>query len=145
MGSRLFDEIREQRGLAYSVNALDHTHADVPILQLSAGLDSKKCIEAFTRMREIVDELRTAGPKPVEVQRARAVAAGRRVLAFENTNAVAGHAARQTILFKQDIDPDTAIAAIDDTTFEEVAQVAAGMSELNAVACVGPHSVEDFK
>jgi predicted Zn-dependent peptidase len=43
MGSRLFDEIREQRGLAYSVYAIDHTFADVPILQLSAGLDSGKC------------------------------------------------------------------------------------------------------
>jgi predicted Zn-dependent peptidase len=42
MGSRLFDEIREQRGLAYSVYAIDHTFADVPILQLSAGLDSSK-------------------------------------------------------------------------------------------------------
>src|SRR4051794_7905971 len=53
MGSRLFDEIREQRGLAYSVYSLDHVFADVPILQLSAGLDSAKCVEAFTRMREI--------------------------------------------------------------------------------------------
>jgi predicted Zn-dependent peptidase len=57
MGSRLFDEIREQRGLAYSVYALDHAFADVPILQLSAGLDSSKCVEAFERMGEIVDEL----------------------------------------------------------------------------------------
>ena len=37
MGSRLFDEIREQRGLAYSVYSVDHSYADVPILQLSAG------------------------------------------------------------------------------------------------------------
>src|SRR5919199_1776095 len=37
MGSRLFDEIREQRGLAYSVYSVDHAFADVPILQLSAG------------------------------------------------------------------------------------------------------------
>src|SRR5687768_9290801 len=49
MGSRLFDEIREQRGLAYSVYAVDHSFADVPILQLSAGLDSKKCLEAYAR------------------------------------------------------------------------------------------------
>src|ERR671929_56478 len=42
MGSRLFDEIREQRGLAYSVYSVDHAFADVPILQLSAGLDSSK-------------------------------------------------------------------------------------------------------
>src|SRR5918997_226604 len=47
MGSRLFDEIREQRGLAYSVYSVEHSFADVPILQLSAGLDSAKCGEAF--------------------------------------------------------------------------------------------------
>src|SRR4029453_16038695 len=57
MGSRLFDEIREQRGLAYSVYAIDHSYNDVPILQLSAGLDSTKCVEAYSRMRGIVDEL----------------------------------------------------------------------------------------
>jgi hypothetical protein len=61
----------------------------VPILQLSAGLESGKCVEAYTRMREIVDDLRSNGPNDGEVERARAYAAGRRVLAFENTNAVA--------------------------------------------------------
>ena len=64
-----------------------------PILQLSAGLESGKCGEAYARMREIVDELRSDGPREDEVERARAYAAGRRVLAFENTNAVARHAA----------------------------------------------------
>jgi predicted Zn-dependent peptidase len=144
MGSRLFDEIREQRGLAYSVYALDHAFADVPILQLSAGLDSAKCVEAFTRMREIVDELRTDGPSEEEVERARAYAAGRRVLAFENTNAVARHAAAQTVVFGQDIDPDAAIAALDDVTFDEVREIAGGISEALSVACVGPHSRDEF-
>jgi predicted Zn-dependent peptidase len=144
MGSRLFDEIREQRGLAYSVYAIDHTFADVPILQLSAGLDSSKCIEAFSRMREIGDELRTDGPSPDEVERARAYAAGRRVLAFENTNAVARHAASQTVIFGQDIDPDAAIAALDEVTFEEVDEIARGISDSLSVACVGPHSQDEF-
>src|SRR3954452_17055115 len=89
MGSRLFDEIREQRGLAYSIYSVDHSFADVPILQLSAGLESGKCVEAYHCMRGIVDDLRENGPRPEEFERARAYAAGRRVLAFENTNAVA--------------------------------------------------------
>jgi predicted Zn-dependent peptidase len=144
MGSRLFDEIREQRGLAYSVYAIDHTFADVPILQLSAGLDSGKCVEAFGRMREIVDELRTEGPSEEEVARARAYAAGRRVLAFENTNAVARHAAAQTVVFGQDIDPDAAIAALDDVTHDDVMEIARGISESLSVACVGPHSQGEF-
>jgi predicted Zn-dependent peptidase len=144
MGSRLFDEIREQRGLAYSVYALSHNSADVPILQLSAGLDSTKCVEAYRRMREIVTELRDEGPREEEVERARAYAAGARVLAFENTNAVARHAAQQTILFGEEIDPDLAIAALDAVTYDDVATIARDVADELAVACVGPHTVDDF-
>ena len=144
MGSRLFDEIREQRGLAYSVYSVDHTFSDVPILQLSAGLESGKCVEAYTRMREIVDELRSEGPREEEFERARSYAAGRRVLAFENTNVVARHAASQTVVFGQEIDPDAAIAALDETTFDDVGEVARGISESLSVACVGPHRAEEF-
>jgi predicted Zn-dependent peptidase len=144
MGSRLFDEIREQRGLCYSVSAVDHSFADAPILQLSSGLDSSKCIEAYTRMREIVDELRTDGPTEAEVERARAYAGGRRVLAFENSGAVARYAAHQAIVYGEDIDPDGAIDAVDSVTFDEVTEVARGISEQLAVACVGPHEATDF-
>jgi predicted Zn-dependent peptidase len=144
MGSRLFDEIREQRGLAYSVYSVDHSYADVPILQLSAGLESTKCIEAFERMRGIVDELRADGPRKEEFQRARAYAAGRRVLAFENSNAVARYAANQTVVFGEDIDPDRAIDLLDEATFDQVTEVARGISEESSVACVGPHQLNDF-
>src|SRR5687768_1988762 len=144
MGSRLFDEIREQRGLAYSVYSVDHSFADVPVLQLSAGLESGKCGEAYTRMREIVDELRADGPREGEVERARAYAAGRRVLAFENTNAVARHAATQTVVYGQEVDPDAAIAMLDEVTFDQVAEIARGISEAVSVACVGPHEVTEF-
>jgi predicted Zn-dependent peptidase len=144
MGSRLFDEIREQRGLAYSVYSVDHAFADVPVLQLSAGLDSAKCVEAYACMRGIVDELRENGPRADEFERARAYAAGRRVLAFENTNAVARHAANQTVVFGEDIDPDQAIAALDETTLEQVTEVAHGISVEASVACVGPHDVAEF-
>jgi predicted Zn-dependent peptidase len=144
MGSRLFDEIREQRGLAYSVYSIDHAFADVPILQLSAGLESGNCVEAFTRMSEIVDELRRDGPRTEEVDRARAYAAGRMVLAFENTGAVARHAASQVIVRGEEIDPDAAIAALDAVTFDDVAEVARGISEERAVACVGPHELGEF-
>ena len=144
MGSRLFDEIREQRGLAYSVYGVSHASADVPVLQLGAGLDSTKCIEAYTRMREIVSELREEGPTAEEVDRARAYAAGRRVLAFENTNAVARHAAAQSIVYGEPIDPDGAIAALDAVTFEQVTEVARDVADTLAIACVGPHTADDF-
>jgi predicted Zn-dependent peptidase len=144
MGSRLFEEIREKRGLCYSVYAIAHAYADVPILQLGSGLESGKCIEAYARMREIVGELRDQGPTREEVDRARAYAAGRLVLAFESTNAVARYAAGQKIVFGEDIDPDAAIAALDAVSFDEVREVAANVADELAVACVGPHEAGDF-
>jgi predicted Zn-dependent peptidase len=144
MGSRLFEEIREKRGLCYSVYSIAHAFADTPILQLGSGLDSEKCIEAYSRMREIVDELRADGPTREEVDRARAYSAGRLVLAFENTNAVARYGASQKIVYGEDIDPDAAIAALDAVTYDEVMEVAANVADNLAVACVGPHAAEDF-
>ncbi len=146
MGSRLFDEIREQRGLAYSVSAFPHAYADVPVLQLSAGLDSAKCAEAYRRMRDIVSELRDEGPTEGEVERARAYAAGARTIAFENSGAVARYAAQQTIVYGgEDVDPDSAIALLDQVTFDEVRAVAAGVADELSVACVGPHTEEELE
>jgi predicted Zn-dependent peptidase len=145
MASRLFDEIREQRGLAYSVHSLAHAYADVPVLQLSAGLESSKCIEAYRRMREIVNELREDGPTSQELERSRAYAAGARAIAFENTGAVARYGAQQAVVYGEDVDPDAAIERLDDVTPAQVREVAAGISEGLAVACVGPHTVEEFE
>jgi predicted Zn-dependent peptidase len=145
MGSRLFDEIREQRGLAYSVSAIGHAYADVPVLQLSAGLESSKCIEAYQRMREIVTELREQGPRSSEVERARAYAAGARAIAFENGGAVARNAAQQTILYGEPVDPDRVIALLDEVTEADVAEVAAGVADRLSIACVGPHTAEEFE
>jgi predicted Zn-dependent peptidase len=145
MGSRLFDEIREQRGLAYSVNSIAHAYADVPVLQLSAGLESSKMLEAYRRMRDIVTELREDGPSEAEVERARAYAAGARAIAFENTGAIARHAAQQTIVYGEDVDPDRTIALLDQVTFDEVKHVAGRVADQLSVACVGPHTVEELE
>src|SRR3954453_13427331 len=166
MGSRLFDEIREQRGLCYSaysayppladetrlqrglcysLYSVDHAYADVPVLQLSSGLESGKAVEAYTRMREIVAELHDDGPNQAEFERAKAYAAGRRVLAFENTNSVARYAANQAIVFDESIDPDDGIAELDSVTFEETAEAARSVDpDTLAVAVVGPHGAGDF-
>ncbi|HUB05169.1 MAG TPA: pitrilysin family protein [Solirubrobacteraceae bacterium] len=145
MGSRLFDEIREQRGLAYSVHSVSHSYADVPVLQLAAGLESSKMLEAYRRMRDIVTELREDGPTEAEVERARAYAAGARAIAFENTGAIARHAAQQTIVYGEDVDPDQTIALLDEVTFDEVREVAERVADELSVACVGPHTVEELE
>jgi predicted Zn-dependent peptidase len=95
-------------------------------------------------MGQIVDELRADGPLEEEFLRARAYSAGRRVLAFENTNAVARYAANQTVVFGESVDPDAAIAVLDEVTFDAVREIAAGISEQFSVACVGPHEAGEF-
>ncbi len=145
MGSRLFDEIREQRGLAYSVSSYPHAYSDVPVLQLSAGLESGKCVEAYRRMRDIVSELRSDGPTESEVERARAYAAGARAIGFENSGAVARYAAQQTIVYGEHVDPDAAIDRLDEVTFDEVREIAAGVDDELSIACVGPHTVQELE
>jgi predicted Zn-dependent peptidase len=145
MGSRLFDEIREQRGLAYSVSAFPHAYADVPILQLSAGLESGKLLEAYRRMRDIVTELRDDGPTQAEVQRAQAYAAGARTIAFENTGAVARYAAQQAIVYGENVDPDRTIELLDQVTYDDVREVAAGVADELSIAVVGPHTVAELE
>ncbi|HZE06168.1 MAG TPA: insulinase family protein, partial [Solirubrobacteraceae bacterium] len=90
-------------------------------------------------------ELREQGPTESEVRRAQAYAAGARTLAFENTGAVARYAAQQTIVFAEDADPDKTIELLDQVTYDEVRQIAAGVPDELAVACVGPHTVEELE
>ena len=144
MGSRLFDEIREQRGLCYAIRAYGWTHADSSTLEVASGLDSAKCLEAYGRIKEIVRELATDGPTEEEVERARAYAAGSTVLALESTNAVARRAAGNKVTYGEVTSPEDTIEALDAVTFDEVRQVAADIAAEPAVAVVGPHTVADF-
>jgi predicted Zn-dependent peptidase len=144
MGSRLFDEIREQRGLCYAIRAYGWTHADASLLEVSSGLDSTKTIEAYERIKEIVHELATDGPTEEEVERARAYAAGSTVLALESTNAVARRAAGNKVTYDDVTSPEDAIDAIDAVTFDEVRQVARDIDAEPVVAVVGPHTEANF-
>ncbi len=116
-----------------------------PILQLSAGLESAKCLEAYRRMRDIVTELRDEGPTRAEVARAQAYAAGARTIAFENTGAVARYAAQQTIVYGEGVDPDSTIELLDKVTYDDVRAVAAGVADELSVAVVGPHTVAELE
>jgi predicted Zn-dependent peptidase len=144
MGSRLFDEIREQRGLCYSIRSYGWTHSDDALLEVSSGLDSTKCLEAYERIKEIVVELREQGPTEEEVERARAYAAGSTVLALESTNAVARRAASNKVTYGEIVQPEALIDALDAVMFDDVAAIARDIEGEPAVACVGPHGETDF-
>ena len=145
MGSRLFDEIREQRGLCYAINASAWSHEDASTVTVSSGLDSSKCGEAYGRIQEIVTELAADGPTAGEVERARAYAAGAAVLALEGSGAVARRAAGHKVIFGELISPEETVRALDAVSFDEVLAVARRLDGRPAVACVGPHEAGEFE
>ena len=130
MGSRLFDEIREQRGLAYSVYSVDHSFADVPILQLSAGPgvgQVRRGLHAHARDRGRAAHGRAARGRGRARPRVRRRPAGARP-SRTRTRSPATRRRRRSCT-AQEIDPDAAIAVLDEVTFEQVADVARGISE----------------
>lgn len=144
LGSRLVSEIREERGWAYSVRAEPDALSDAAVLYVSAGLDSANAAKALERTREIVAEMVGGGISAEEIDRARSAAAGRLALSLENTTVAARHLAEEQILHGHIAVPDELIAGLDDVQPAEVEAVAAAMKDPPSVACVGPHSREDF-
>jgi len=144
MGSRLFDEIREQRGLCYAIRSYGYSHSDTASLDVSSGLQSDNCVEAYRRIREIVVDLAENGPRDGEVERARSYAAGSAVLSLESTGAVARRAAGEKVSFGEISSPDETIAALDAVTEKDVREIATRIEGSPVVACVGPHEAAEF-
>jgi predicted Zn-dependent peptidase len=144
MGSRLVDEIRERRGLAYSLRASADAYSDVGVLEIVAGLDRDSCVVAYRRIREMVAELGANGPDEEEVERARSCAAGRRTLGLENSTVVAREIAEELLVFGDEVEPSELVARLDAVTRDQVAEVAARIGAECAVTCVGPHTAEQF-
>ena len=145
MGSRLFDEIREQRGLAYSVYSVDHTFADVPILQLSAGPgvgQVRRGLHAHARDRRraarATARRRRSSSAPAPTPPAAACWRSRTRTPSRATRPPRRSSSARTST------PTPRSRALDETTLDEVAEVARGVSEELSVACVGPHSTDEF-
>ena len=85
MSSRLFQEIREKRGLAYSVYASMQQFAGSGILSLYAGCNPDKATEVTSIFRQVLSDLITSGLSDEELERAKGQVAGSMVLGQEDT------------------------------------------------------------
>ncbi|NTV28953.1 MAG: insulinase family protein [Candidatus Omnitrophica bacterium] len=85
MSSRLFDELREKRGLAYSIYSTTKTYADTGLFMVKAGVDNKKLVEAVELILKVLRQLRRSAPKDVEFERAREYFLGQFLLGLEDT------------------------------------------------------------
>lgn len=85
MSSRLFDELREKRGLAYSVYSTTKTYSDTGLFMIKAGVDNKKLVETVELIIRMLRQLRRVTVGTGEFERAREYFLGQFVLGLEDT------------------------------------------------------------
>jgi predicted Zn-dependent peptidase len=123
MSSRLFQNVREKRGLVYSISSGVTSYSDAGVLTVYAGtsLDSvdqvvRLTIEEFRRLRG--DKL----PEE-ELRRAKDHLKGSLMLSLENTGSRMSHLARQEIYFERRFSLDEIIAGIEAVTDDDVCRI----------------------
>ncbi|MGH7911492.1 MAG: M16 family metallopeptidase, partial [Candidatus Dormibacteraceae bacterium] len=124
MSSRLFLEIREQRGLAYDVHAYTVKHRDAGYFGVYMGVDPGKAEEAVTAT---VGELRRMARSlvpPAELTKAKEFVKGRLRLGLEGTNALASWLCQQVLLTDRTLSVDEVVTRIDAVTADDVRVVA---------------------
>lgn len=140
MSSRLFREVRERRGLAYSVGSGMARYNDIGTMTISAGVTLENLEEATTVIR---DELYRMAAEPAgedEITKARDFSIGNFRLGLESTMALAQRAG-ESLLMTGEIEPiDDVVAGIAGVTVDDVQRVAQRLFApgVFAMAVVGP-------
>ena len=143
MSSRLFEEVREKRGLAYGIGSSMHSLTDCGVVDIHTGVEPPRAVEA---LNVIVDELVKIrdGITEEELNDARELAKGRLILGMEESRAVANDLAAQELLRGNVETLDDRIKSLDAVTLDDVGSVASEVvtSDKLAMSAVGP--VEDW-
>ena len=141
MSSRLFQEIRENRGLVYSIYAFTSSYVDTGLFGVYAGTGPDQLAELVPALSDIV---RRAGTDigDDEVMRARAQIRAGILMSLESTSARCEQLARQILVFDRPIPPEEVtrrIEAVDIAALERVAsRLTSGAPTLAALGPVGP-------
>lgn len=139
MSSRLFQEIREIRGLCYSIYTYHGAYADTGMFGLYAGTDASDVNEL---MNVVVDEIHRAADTVNETELARAKAQMKAglLMALESSGARAEQLARHMLAYGRPIPVEEIVAKVEAVTVESVraAGVALIARSRPAVAAVGP-------
>ncbi len=142
MSSRLFQNVREKRGLAYSVFSGLSAYRDAGSLTIYAGC-------AADRVEEVVDlcvselrALKQAALPPQELRRAKDHLKGSLMLSLENTASRMSHLARQEIYFERHFGLDETLAGVERVTAADVQRVASDLFANGALAAtvLGPRT-----
>lgn len=125
MSSRLFDEVREKRGLAYYVRSHSDHYTDAGSFVSTAGIDPKRVLAAVEVM---MDQYRQIGSGKLnitkeELNKAKEFSKGHLVLELEDSRSVAVYYASQELLEKKTENPDEVLAQLDAVTIDQVEAV----------------------
>ncbi len=124
MSSRLFQEIREERGLAYSVGSYTAEYDDAGKWIIYGGVEVSKAIDAISAVVEELRKLRDNGVTAAELHRIKEQVKGGMLLGLEDTWSVANRNARHELRYGQVIPVEQIVAWIEAVTLEDIQRVA---------------------
>jgi predicted Zn-dependent peptidase len=139
MSSRLFQEIRERRGLAYSVYSFASGYSDSGWFGLYAGCAPGKVDEVVTLLRAGLEELAEHGVGAEELARAKGQVGGGLVLGLEDSGSRMTRLGRAELVHGTFMSIDSTLAAVRAVTADEVRALAGELAERpRSLAVVGP-------
>jgi predicted Zn-dependent peptidase len=147
MSSRMFTEIREKQGLAYSIKTIYDTDTDTGSLITFGGLDSKKIKQGI---QSILKEYKKMTEKLVsekELKRVKGYIKGKTILSLESSESKANFYARQEILKEDILEMEDIFKIIDKISAKDLRDTARKYftNENLNLAIIGPYKKEEFK
>ncbi|MFZ4690131.1 MAG: M16 family metallopeptidase [Polymorphobacter sp.] len=118
MSSRLFQEVREARGLAYSISAATTPYADAGLMSVHAATARKDA----ARARDLIDKVlaeAAVGLEPAELARAKAQAVASLLMALESPQGQGDYVARQLLVHGRWVPAAEVVARIEAVTVEQ--------------------------
>jgi len=145
MSSRLFQEVREKRGLAYSVYSYAAHHAETGMFGVYAGCQPAKAAEVLDICRDQLDLVARGGITAEELSRGKGQLAGALVLGLEDTGSRMSRLGKAELVYGELLTVDELLARIDAVTLEQVRDVAATvLSAKQTLAVIGPFDDDAF-
>lgn len=140
MSSRLFQEVRERRGLAYQVYSSQVCYADAGNLAIYAGCQPDRLGEVVRVVRDVLAEVAANGITEAELTRAKGQLRGGLVLGLEDTASRMSRIGKNELNFGRYLSVGSTIERFDAVTSAAVAELAATLlAEVRAAAVVGPY------
>ena len=145
MSSRLFQRIREERGLAYSVYSFSSGYADAGIFGVYAGCQPGKTEEVLALVLAELDAAARGELTDAEIERGKGQMRGATVLGLEDASSRMTRIGKSEIIYGEVIGVDQLLARIDAVTPADVAELAGDLLDRpRSLAVVGPFGEHDF-